>query len=99
LPTGSAASGASYRANGLWETYGEVERVCRTAHLPAPKHQYASTYGRTTGSAHANRRRRTTLVLPSYQKAPGYQKLRTVPRGNMLPALALLEWIGARYGR
>jgi hypothetical protein len=77
-------------ANGLWETYGEVARVCRAANLPAPKHEYASAYSRTTGPAHAKSRRRMTLALPSYQKAPGYQKLRTVPRGNALRVLALL---------
>src|ERR1700751_2051328 len=77
-------------ANGLWETYGEVARVCRAANLPAPKHEYASAYSRTPGPDPAKSRRRMTLALPSYQKAPGYQKLRTVPRGNALRVLALL---------
>lgn len=26
------------RASGLWETYGEVARVCRAAGVPAPSH-------------------------------------------------------------
>jgi hypothetical protein len=76
------------RAKGLWETYGEVARVCRAAHLPKPSHQYASRSSRPAGKGGS--RRRSSPVLPSYQKAPGYQKLRTVPRGNTVRVLAML---------
>jgi hypothetical protein len=79
------------RASGLWETYGEVARVCRAAHLPAPKHAYVSRYSTTSHAKDRSRsRRRTKPLLPAYQKAPGYRRLRTAPRGNTLRVLALL---------
>jgi len=98
------------RADGLWETYGEVKKVCRAARVPSPTHIWA-------GTSTARARRRTTRQPPGYAKAPGYVKLRTNPRGaalrvlallvlyltaaglggliGVLPAVALPEWFGA----
>lgn len=60
------------RAAGQWETYGEVATVCRAAGAPSPS--YKAFIPRTSGKA----RRRP----PPYVKAPGYRRLRTVPRGT-----------------
>lgn len=95
------------RASGLWQTYGEVKRVCRAARVPAPEHIRSLLRGR--------RRARTATLR--YEKAPGYRRLRTRPRGTtlrvlaqvvlfgltaglgvfagVLPAVALPEWTGA----
>lgn len=97
---------ALLRANGLWETYGEVEKVCRAAKVPSPKHVWPDT-----------RNRRSAGRAPRFAKAYGYVKLRTSPRGRTLrvlglialflmtaglggfigvvPAVALPEWFGA----
>lgn len=93
------------RADGMWETYGEVQKVCRAAKAPSPTHRYSV------------RNRRTGRRPPRLSKAPGYVKLRTHPRGTalrvlalialylvvaglggfigVLPAVALPEWFGA----
>src|ERR1700722_4518961 len=33
------------RANGRWETYGEVQKVCRRAKVPSPKHVVSGSAG------------------------------------------------------
>jgi hypothetical protein len=93
------------RANGLWETYGEVKKVCHAAKLPRPTHVWSKT------------QRRAAARPPKFAKAPGYVRLRTTPRGTslrvlgltvlfaltaglggllgVLPAVALPEWFGA----
>jgi hypothetical protein len=71
------------RAAGLWETYGEVARVCRAIGAPAPSHELPS-YSRVT----RGRRTRSVRVTPVYLKAPGYRRLRTRPRGAALLTLA-----------
>ena len=96
------------RADGMWETYGEVQKVCHAAKAPSPKHEWWSGSRRNGG---------TGRRPPRFAKAPGYVKLRTNPRGNtlrvlaqialflvmaglggfigVLPAVALPEWFGA----
>ncbi len=71
------------RASGLWETYGEVARVCRAAGLPEPRHV------RTVGTRSARRSGgRSARAWPHYQKAPGYRRLRMAPRTMPLRLLA-----------
>ncbi|MBO0805161.1 MAG: hypothetical protein J2P25_19055 [Nocardiopsaceae bacterium] len=90
------------RASGLWETYGEVRRVCRAAHLPAPSHQssrYRSAAKATNArGAKIRARRRTRSVTVVYRKAPGYRKLRTAPRGNAVLVLVRLALALALIG-
>ena len=73
------------RAGGLWETYGEVARVCRAAGLPEPRHV------RTVGTPRSARRSggRSARGWPRYQKAPGYRRLRMAPRTRPLRLLAV----------
>jgi hypothetical protein len=95
------------RADGMWETYGEVQKVCHAAKAPSPKHEWSGS----------TRNGRTGRRPPRFAKAPGYVKLRTNPRGStlrvlalivlflvvaglggfvgVLPAVALPEWFGA----
>ena len=71
------------RASGLWETYGEVARVCRAAGLREPRHV------RTVGTRSARRSGgRSARAWPRYQKAPGYRRLRMAPRTTPLRLLA-----------
>jgi hypothetical protein len=82
------------RASGQWETYGEVARVCRAAGAPSPA--YKSLALRPTSRSRSTPRRRR----PLYAKAPGYQRLRTGPRGTVartviLGALSLATVSGA----
>lgn len=74
------------RANGLWETYGEVKKVCHAAKLSAPAHVWSKT--RWRGAARP----------PKYALAPGYVKLRTNPRGTSLRVLGLTALIAAAAG-
>ena len=98
------------RAPGVWETYGEVRRVCRAAGLPEPTREYY-------WASSSRRRRAGQRRPPLYRKAPGYHRLRTAPRGytlrvlvklvlalavigftaflGVLPAVALPGWTGA----
>jgi hypothetical protein len=66
------------RAAGQWETYGEVARVCREAGVPSPADKPFMPRTSSKGSGRPPARRRP----PLYVKAPGYQRLRTVPRGS-----------------
>jgi hypothetical protein len=76
------------RADGLWETNGEVKRVCRAARVPRPKHVFSSSLTSSRGSARA--RRGNTSQIAYFAKADGYVKLRTNPRGMTLRVLAVL---------
>jgi hypothetical protein len=83
------------RANGRWETYGEVQKVCRRAKVPSPKHVVSGSAGSFAAarSSEASRSRRSEgrhsrARLPYFTKAPGYVKLRTNPRGRTLRVLA-----------
>ena len=88
------------RARGLWETYGEVKRVCRAAGVPSPEHVSFSRYATSTSrsasrSATASQRRRARRAArrrrpPLYQKASGYRRLRTTPPGTTLSMLAAI---------
>jgi hypothetical protein len=73
----------------LWETYGEVARVCRAIRVPAPDH-VSSTYARVGSGRGRSARTRRVKQLPNYRKAPGYRRLRTRPRGAVPRALAAL---------
>jgi hypothetical protein len=75
------------RANGLWETYGEVKKVCRAAKVPGPAHVWSKTQAR-----------RGTARPPKYALACGYVKLRTNPRGTALRVLGLTALIAATAG-
>jgi len=98
------------RASGMWETYGEVAAVCKVARLPAPSHLTPSYQTRpagrtgTTRAGQRSRRQSTARQLPTFEKAPGYRKLRTRPRGTTLRVLAmtalllLLIALGATVG-
>jgi hypothetical protein len=87
------------RAAGSWDTYGEVERVCRAAGAPLPYHVVNPRYAARLGSMSASerrqaRRKRRKRNLPLYQKAPGYRRLRTVPRGTtLLVLLAIVAFV------
>ena len=74
------------RAAGLWQTYGEVAAVCRAARVPAPSHL---TPSQVTRSAGRSGRSRSTRAVPRLEKAPGYRRLRTRPRGATLRVLGL----------
>jgi hypothetical protein len=85
------------RADGMWETYGEVQKVCHAVKAPSPK-QVGLGSSRTSKNAarHATRGRRP----PRFVKAPGYVKLRTYSRGSALrvPALIVLFLVVAGLG-
>jgi hypothetical protein len=73
------------RADGLWETYGEVARLCRAVGLPSSTHEYNYSYRRS---------RNRVSSLPYYRPAPGYQRLRRHPRGyGWLILLKVLVWL------
>ena len=78
------------RADGLWETDGEVRKVCRAAKVPGPKHVYSTAATIARGTSTARARRNNTSRTVYYAKAPGYVKLRVNPRGSTLRVLALI---------
>jgi len=92
------------RASGLWETYGQVRKVCRAAKLPDPSHWYpSSSSANSPFSGSSSRRartrgRRATARPPRFAKAPGYVKLRTNPRGVTLRVLGLIVLFLAAAG-
>jgi hypothetical protein len=75
------------RADGLWETYGEVKKVCRAAKVPSPSHVWSTSSG-SIRSSKTQGRRGSTRRPPRFAKARGYVKLRTNPRGTSLRVLA-----------
>jgi hypothetical protein len=81
------------RAAGLWETYGEVARVCKAAGAPPPA--YKPCIPRAADGRRSSARR----LPPQYAKAPGYVRLRTAPRGivvrGLLVAALGLATVGA----
>jgi hypothetical protein len=81
------------RADGLWETYGEVEKVCHAAKVHPPTHVAKSGSG-----DYKLQRRGATRRPPRFDKAPRYVKLRTRPRGTTLRGLALLVLFGLAMG-
>jgi hypothetical protein len=79
------------RADGLWETYGQVEKVCRAAKVPSPKHVWSGSARSSSWSSASNARYgRSGRRPPRFAKAPGYVKVRTSPRGRTLRMLALI---------
>jgi len=76
------------RANGLWETYGEVTRVCKAAKVPSPTHIRLGASASSPGSSRTQRASPTRRPR-RFAKAPGYVRLRTRPRGQALRVLAL----------
>jgi hypothetical protein len=81
------------RADGLWETYGEVVNVCRAAEVPRPTHVSKSGPG-----DYKIQRRGTAQRPPRFDKALHYRKLRTRPRGAALRGLALVVLFGLAMG-
>lgn len=86
------------RADGLWETYGEVKKVCRAAGVPSPSHVWSTTSRGSTGSSRSRGRSGSTRRPPRFAKAPGYVKLRTNPRGMSLRVLAQIVLLLAAAG-
>ena len=79
------------RASGLWETHGEVKKVCQAAKLPSPTHVWPdSSRSSASSSKTAGRRGSTARRPPRYAKAPGYVKLRIKSRGAPLRVLGLI---------
>jgi hypothetical protein len=76
------------RASGRWETYGELDMVCRAARLPTPTHLVTALKPRSGNRSGGRQARRNTTLIPRFRKAPGYRKLRTNPRGTTLRVLA-----------
>ena len=83
------------RADGLWETYGEVQRVCQAAKLSKATHLYL---GSSANRRYQPKGRRRALQPPGFDKAPGYAKLRVYPRGRLLRILALIAAFGLAMG-
>jgi hypothetical protein len=78
------------RANGLWETYGEVQKVCHAAKVPSPKHVWSGSSATSSlSTANPARNGRSGRRPPRFPRAPGYVRLRTRPRGTTLRALGL----------
>jgi len=82
------------RARGLWETYGEVKRVCQAAGVPSPEHvsfsRYPTSASRSASQRRPGRRASRRQRPPLYRKAPGYRSLRTTPPGTALCMLAAI---------
>jgi hypothetical protein len=76
------------RASGRWETYGELAMVCRAARVPTPTHLVTTLKPRSGRRSGGRQARRNTTLIPRFEKAPGYRKLRTNPRGTTLRVLA-----------
>ena len=77
------------RADGMWETYGEVQKVCHAVKVPGPRHVWSgSSRNSASSSKNTARHARTGRRPPRFAKAPGYVKLRTYPRGTTLRVLA-----------
>lgn len=92
-------NGILLRAAGLWETYGEVARVCRAVGAPGPSHEIPSSVTAPRGRAReGNKRTRRRTVTLYYQKAAGYRGLRVRPRGNALRVLAALAVFAVTVG-
>ena len=85
------------RADGLWETYGEVKKVCRAAKVPSPSHVWSTSSG-AIRSSKSRARRGSTRRPPRFAKARGYVKLRTNPRGTSLRVLAQIVLFLATAG-
>jgi hypothetical protein len=85
------------RADGLWETYGEVKKVCRAAKVPSPSHVWSTSSG-SIRSSKTRGQRGSTRRPPRFAKARGYVKLRTNPRGTSLRVLAQIVLFLAAAG-
>ncbi len=95
------------RADGLWETHGEVQDVCHAAMVPSPAHVWSDS--RSTAEFHVGEFEIGSSSLgappdgaarrpPQFAKARGYVKLRTSPRGTSLRVLALIVLFLATAG-
>jgi len=76
------------RASGRWETYGEINAVCRAAKVRTPTHLVTTLKPRSGGRTRGRQAPRGTTHIPRFGKAPGYRKLRTRPRWTTLRVLA-----------
>ena len=95
------------RADGLWETYGEVSRVCGAARIDRAVHLNPGDWrnyqhlSRSAGQTTAGRgmpNGNHAAVAPRFEKAPQYRRLRTRPRGRTPRALALVALFGLTLG-
>ena len=81
------------RADGLWETYGEVAKVCGAAKIDRAMHLLPGNWRNYQFLPSQSRRvpgSRPTTQAPRFRKAPQYRRLRTRPRGRTLRLLALV---------
>lgn len=81
------------RADGLWETYGEVSRVAGAARIDQVAHLYPGNWHDNEfrpRSRPPSIRSATTQAVTRFRKAPGYRRLRVYPRGRTLRILAML---------
>ncbi|MGH3281404.1 MAG: hypothetical protein ACRDNW_20020 [Trebonia sp.] len=83
------------RANGLWETYGEVSTVCGALGVDQVEHVNPGNWRNYQFQA---RRSSASPVVARFKKAPGYRRLRTHPRGRTLRALTVLIVLGLTMG-
>lgn len=79
------------RADGLWETYGEVTRVCKAAKVPSPTHLWPGSPASSSGSSKTQRAGAARRPR-RFAKAPGCVRLRTRPRGQALRVLGVV-WL------
>lgn len=92
------------RADGLWETFGEVSKVCAAAKVGQAAHLYPGNwrnyqfYSRKSKPTTKRARNASNQVASRFKKAPGYRRLRTRPRGRTLRALAVLVLFGLTMG-
>lgn len=88
------------RADGLWETYGEVSKVCGAAKVSQVAHLYPGNWRdyQYLSRKHSSVTQRTSQAVARFKKAPGYRRLRTRPRGHLFRVLALLILYGLTMG-
>lgn len=89
------------RADGLWETYGEVSKVCGAAKVDRVAHLYPGNWHDNQYWSRRSARtatRSSSQALARFKKAPGYRRLRTRPRGRIIRVLALLVLYGQTMG-
>jgi hypothetical protein len=92
------------RADGLWETYGEVSKVCGAAKVHRAVHLYPGNWrkyqylSQPAAQAALAAQGRHAAQPPRFKKAPRYRRLRTRPRGRTLRVLALVVLFGLTMG-
>jgi hypothetical protein len=85
-------NGVLLRADGLWETYGEVKKVAHAAKIEQVTHLYGGNWKQNQSQSRGSTSYRSTSsrAVTRFTKAHGYQRLRTRPRGSVPQAWALV---------